>query len=138
MKKIIILITSMIMFSLFTSAQYKKNGDPDMRYSANKRYSSSVYNTRTNNQIDYQSGYIKSNGTYVSPSFHKRRNRTNTDNFSTEPNTNDLTGKQGYRARDYSPEAYNYGAERVIHRGFFGGQYYINDMGKKIYVPKRY
>jgi hypothetical protein len=79
---------------------------------------------------------LKSNGTYVDGSYHTRKNATNTDNYSTKGNWNPFSGKKGSRARDYSPEAENYGNGREIHRGFFGGRYYYNDEGKKVYVPK--
>ena len=40
-------------------------------------------------------------------------------------------------ARDYSRDAYNYGAGHTIHTGSRGGQYYYNSNGRKTYVPKR-
>ena len=64
-------------------------------------------------------------------------NDTNWDNFSTKGNKNPFTGSTGYRARDYSREAYNYGRGHVIHTGSKGGQFYYNNNGNKTYVPKR-
>jgi len=63
--------------------------------------------------------------------------KTNADNYSTKPNTNTYTNKKGYKAKDYTPQAKNYGNGKTIYTGSKGGQYYINDKGKKVYVPKR-
>ena len=83
------------------------------------------------------SGYTRSNGTYVSSHIRTMPNSTNWDNFSTKGNSNPFTGSTGYRARDYSSSAYNYGAGHTIHTGSRGGQYYINSNGNRTYVPKR-
>ena len=83
------------------------------------------------------SGYYKDNGTYVDSYVRTSPNSTNWDNFSTSGNTNLYTGSTGYRAKDYSVGAYNYGSGNVIHTGPRGGQYYINSNGRKTYVPKR-
>ena len=89
------------------------------------------YNTTT------VSGYTRSNGTYVQSHVRTMPNSTNWDNFSTKGNSNPFTGSTGYRARDYSSDAYNYGAGHTIHTGSRGGQYYYNSNGNKTYVPKR-
>ena len=89
------------------------------------------YNTTT------VSGYTRSNGTYVQSHVRTMPNNTNWDNFSTKGNSNPFTGSTGYRARDYSSGAYNYGAGHTIHTGSRGGQYYYNSNGRKTYVPKR-
>jgi hypothetical protein len=83
------------------------------------------------------SGYTRSNGTYVQSHVRTMPNNTNWDNFSTKGNSNPFTGSTGYRARDYSSGAYNYGAGHTIHTGSRGGQYYYNSNGHKTYVPKR-
>ena len=83
------------------------------------------------------SGYNRSNGTYVQPHVRTMPNDTNWDNFSTRGNSNPYTGSTGYRARDYSSGAYNYGSGHTIHTGSRGGQYYYNSNGHKTYVPKR-
>ena len=83
------------------------------------------------------SGYSRSNGTYVQSHVRTMPNNTNRDNFSTKGNSNPFTGSTGYRARDYSSSAYNYGAGHTIHTGSRGGQYYYNSNGHKTYVPKR-
>ena len=89
------------------------------------------YNTTT------VSGYTRSDGTYVQSHVRTMPNNTNWDNFSTKGNSNPFTGSTGYRARDYSKSAYNYGAGHTIHTGSRGGQYYYNSNGNKTYVPKR-
>jgi hypothetical protein len=84
-----------------------------------------------------QNGYYKKNGKYVKSHYKTQTNNTNWDNYSTKPNRNTYTGKKGYKAKDYSPAAKNYGKGRVITTGSKGGQYYINRKGNKTYVPKR-
>lgn len=87
----------------------------------------------------YQRGYTcKSTGTYVTGHYKTRSDRTNHNNFSTRGRSNPYTGSKGYRARDYSSRAYNYGRSRSINRGSRGGQYYYNSRGNKTYVPKRH
>lgn len=87
----------------------------------------------------YQRGYTrKSTGTYVTGLYKTRSDRTNHNNFSTRGRSNPYTGSKGYRARDYSSRAYNYGRSRSINRGSRGGQYYYNSRGNKTYVPKRH
>ena len=83
------------------------------------------------------SGYTKSNGTYVQSYVRTMPNNTNWDNYSTKGNVNTYTGTTGYRARDYSSGANNYGVGRIIQTGSRGGQYYNNSNGNKTYVPKR-
>lgn len=82
-------------------------------------------------------GYTKANGTYVAPYTRTQSNTTNTDNWSTQGNSNPQTGTSGTRAQDYSAPASNYGAGQTIQTGPRGGQYYTNDNGRKVYVPKR-
>ena len=87
----------------------------------------------------YQRGYTrKSTGTYVTGHYKTRSDRTNHNNFSTRGSRNPYTGSKGYRAKDYSNRAYNYGSGKTINRGSRGGQYYYNSRGNKTYVPKRY
>jgi hypothetical protein len=82
-------------------------------------------------------GYTKSNGTVVAPYSRTNSNTTNTDNYSTQGNSNPYTGTSGTRAQDYTPAASNYGSGRAVQTGPRGGQYYTNDSGRKVYVPKR-
>ncbi len=89
MKKAIFILTIMALFSFSVTAQTKKDGTPDMRYKANKQtygnsYSTPSYsapktvtpsysapkterNYNNGGQYKVQSGYQKSNGTYVAP-----------------------------------------------------------------------
>lgn len=130
--------TLILLFSLTASfgQSYSVYGNQSTRYKPTKTvYSTPSY--ETNPSVRYQSGYKKSNGTYVQPHYKTRSNGTNWDNFSTRGNINPYTGKKGTRARDYSPEALNYGRGKQIHTGPRGGQYYINSNGNKTYVPKR-
>ena len=90
-----------------------------------------------NPNTTYNNGYIKSNGTYVAPHTKTQSNQTNWDNYSTQDNSNPYTQEKGSKAKDYSIDAYNYGPGKVIQTGERGGQYYINDNGNKVYVPKR-
>lgn len=93
---------------------------------------------QTNSSYIYQDGYYKpSTDTYVQGHNKTKTNTTNHDNYSTTGNTNPFTGQKGSRAKDYSPQAYNYGQGRAIYTGPRGGQYYINSKGNKTYVPKR-
>ena len=85
----------------------------------------------------YVPGYFKKDGTYVQGHYRTNQNNTNHDNWSTFQNLNPNTFQQGTRARDYSPEAYNYGQGKTIQTGPRGGQYYNNNSGNKVYVPKR-
>lgn len=107
---------------------------PSVTYSVPKvTYSTPSVNYNTTSV----SGYYRSNGTHVQSHVRTMPNSTNWDNFSTRGNSNPFTGSTGYRARDYSSGAYNYGAGHTIHTGSRGGQYYYNNSGHKTYVPKR-
>jgi len=86
---------------------------------------------------EYVNGYFKKDGTYVEGYFKTPPNVTNQDNYSTQYNVNPHTDSTGNRAPDYSPNANNYGQGRIIYTGPRGGQYYISDSGRKVYVPKR-
>lgn len=118
-------------------SQYKKDGTPDMRYKANKQTTSNYNYSVPNNDVKFQSGYVKDNGTYVEPHYKTNKNSTNHDNLSTKDNYNIYNNTSGYKAKDYSTDAYNYGSDKNINQGPKGGQYYINDKGNKVYVPKR-
>ena len=75
MKKTLCTITVLTLLSLGVTAQTKKDGTPDMRYKANKQsYSAPSYsapkterNYKNGGQYKVQSGYQKSNGSYVAP-----------------------------------------------------------------------
>ena len=130
MKRILLSISIILVSIISTNAQVYSG------YSGNSSNTSSN-STRSATGVRYQRGYTRSNGTYVSGHYKTKTNNTNHDNFSTKGNVNTFTGSSGTRARDYSSEAYNYGVGRTIHTGPRGGQYYINSMGNKTYVPKR-
>ena len=85
----------------------------------------------------YVNGYYKRDGTYVNGYNRSSPDPTNWNNYSTQGNSNPYTGSEGTRARDYSPEAQSYGAGNQIYTGPKGGQYYYNDSGRKVYVPKQ-
>jgi hypothetical protein len=89
------------------------------------------------NADTYVNGYFKKDGTYVEGHYKTTPHDTNWGAYSTDGNSNPFTGNYGHRARDYSTDAYNYGSGQTIYTGPKGGQYYINDYGKKVYVPKR-
>lgn len=131
-------LTAMLMFlmSSIYAQHLKKDGTPDRRYKENKTNYNSTPGS-TNTDVRYQNGYNKSNGTYVEPHYKTENNNTNTDNYSSKDNTNPYTSKEGSKAKDYSKKADNYGKGKTIYAGEKGGQYYYNDRGKKVYVPKR-
>ena len=85
----------------------------------------------------YVDGYYRADGTYALPYVRSDSNSTNLDNYSTQGNTNPYSGSDGTRAKDYSLESQSYGNGRTVNTGPRGGQYYLNDNGKKVYVPKR-
>lgn len=85
----------------------------------------------------YVKGYYRKDGTYVQGHYRSNKNSTNHDNYSTQGNINPFTGNVGSVAKDYSPQAENYGSGKVIYTGPRGGQYYINDKGNKTYIPKQ-
>ena len=85
----------------------------------------------------FVNGYVKRDGTYVPPHIRSSPDSTNWNNYSTQGNYNPYTGSEGTRARDYSLEAQSYGDGRTIYTGPRGGQYYYNDSGRKVYVPKQ-
>ena len=130
----------------YNSYPTRKDGTPDMRYKANRDlYGTSTTGASSNTNVYYSApsapnttnSYNRSNGTYVQTYYSTKPNKTNHDNYSTSGNINPYTGASGSRAQDNSAEAYNYGAGYEIKTGDRGGQYYINRMGKKAYVPKR-
>ena len=85
----------------------------------------------------YVNGHYKKDGAYVNGYTRSSPDSTNVNNYSTQGNSNPYTGSQGTKAQDYSPEAQSYGSGRTIYTGPKGGQYYINDYGNKVYVPKQ-
>ena len=138
MKKFI--LSAIIALATATSS-FAQFSDPNFTFTADSKMSGSTISFPSTSvsipSTTTVSGYFKDNGTYVDSYVRTRPNSTNWDNFSTSGNTNLYTGSTGYRAKDYSVGAYNYGSGNVIHTGPRGGQYYINSNGRKTYVPKR-
>ena len=143
MKKLVLTMVALVAMATTSFAQYSdfeqmcskvindfysSSSAPSVSYSVPSTVN---FNTTT------VSGYTRSNGTYVESHIRTMPNDTNWDNFSTKSNSNPFTGSTGHRARDYSRDAYNYGAGHTIHTGSRGGQYYYNSNGHKTYVPKR-
>lgn len=127
-------ICTVMLIALSQTVSFSQNYYPSTpRRTPTKSYSNEYVNPNTS----YSNGYIKSNGTQVDPYIKTQSNETNWDNYSTKDNTNPYTSEKGSRAKDYSSDAYNYGSGKVIQTGERGGQYYINDKGNKVYVPKR-
>lgn len=163
MKKLVLSIIALVAMATASFAQYprfvsytplnsrsitsnRSYNAPTISYSAPIRIPSTSYSTprvsynvssTVNLNTTSVSGYTRSNGTYVQSHIRTMPNNTNWDNFSTKGNVNTYTGTTGYRARDYSSSAYNYGAGRIIQTGPRGGQYHNNSNGNKTYVPKR-
>ena len=145
MKKLVLILVLALTTALNASAQFcSSSSNSDLNYQkallkifSETVSSSSILSGTTNSKVIYQSGYTKSNGTYVSGHYKTLSNGTNLDNFSTTSNINPFTGIRGSRAQDYSINALNYGTGQTIYTGSRGGQYYINSHGNKTYVPKR-
>ena len=133
-------------FTIYQPAGYDTGGSssrsyiPDFSYLYQNTYEPFVL-TPHPGSVKYNSTYVDSytrnDGSFVQGHYKSMPNSTNWDNYSTKGNTNPFTGTTGYRARDYSSGAYNYGTGHTIHAGSRGGQYYYNSNGRKTYVPKR-
>ena len=138
------LVLTMVAFMAMTTASYAQYNDVFNKILSSQSVSRYSYNappSRTVNSTNLNTinvnGYYRNSGTYVESHVRTVPNNTNWDNFSTKGNSNPFTGSTGYRAKDYSRDAYNYGAGRTIHTGVRGGQYYNNNNGKRTYVAKR-
>lgn len=147
MKNLKLLIALLTFFGFAANAQTQVFSPQVMPTTAYPKIPSNLYGNTyttptnnygtTNTKIRYQNSYVKSNGTYVQSHYKTTSNNTNRDNYSTQGNYNPHTGKSGTRAKDYSIDAYNYGQGKTIYTGPKGGQYYYNNKGNKVYVPKR-
>ena len=62
--------------------------------------------SQVNPQNHYVEGYTKKNGTYVEGHYQTDPNNTINDNYSTYPNVNPYTGKQGTISPDYYTPTY--------------------------------
>lgn len=126
---------SFLFLTLVTSSSFAQSySQPSSQRSSTSRSNTGGY---VNPNTNYNNGYIKQNGSYVQPHYKTQSNQTNLDNYSTQDNVNPYTSEKGSKAKDYSIDAYNYGSGKAIQTGERGGQYYINDNGNKVYVPKR-
>jgi len=144
MKKLVLTFVALVAVATTSFAQFSPSGLQMIEKVVNDYHSSysapSVsYNipSTVNFNTTTVSSYTRSNGTYVPSHVRTMPNNTNWDNYSTKGNTNPFTGSTGHRARNYSNDAYNYGAGHTIHTGSRGGQYYNNGNGRRTYVPKR-
>ena len=150
MKKLVLTMVALVAMATTSFAQYSDLdrvinnflSETSSTYSVPRvSYNAPSVNFYTPSTVNYNtttvSGYYRSNGTHVNSHVRTMPNSTNWDNFSTKGNSNPFTGSTGYRARDYSSGAYNYGAGHTIHTGSRGGQYYYNSRGTRTYVPKR-
>ena len=97
MKKVLLSIVAISLFSLSTFAQTKKDGTPDMRYKSNKQANSNTYKTPVSpvytlpkptqrnytngGQYKIQNGYPKSNGTYVAPHLKTKPDNVKWNNY---------------------------------------------------------
>ncbi|WP_159468308.1 hypothetical protein [Dyadobacter sp. 3J3] len=123
-----------IFFVLASTSSFSQSFYKQPIHRTNTSGTSSGY---VNPNTNYNSGYQKSNGTVVQPHYKTQQNQTNLDNYSTQGNVNPYTLENGTKAKDYSIDASNYGSGKTIQTGERGGQYYINNNGNKVYVPKR-
>ena len=62
---------------------------------------------QVNQNKTYVNGYYKSNGTYVNGHYRTAPNKTINDNYSTYPNYNPYTGKQGRVQPTYTSPRYS-------------------------------
>lgn len=79
---------------LSTNATAKGGGHGGYHFSSS--HSSSYHATGEH----YVSGYVRSNGTYVSGHYQTNANSTRNDNYSTRGNINPHTGEPGTKPRD--------------------------------------
>ena len=96
------IILSMVSFALvFTSmAEARKSSSSSGRSSYSSKSSSTKssspgYGTGSKSSSTSVKGYTKKNGTYVAPAKRSTPDSTTKNNWSTKPNTNPYTGKQG-------------------------------------------
>ena len=145
MKKLVLTMVAIMAMSATSFAQYPSwlnvSSMVSSIHSAPISYNVPSVTYTAPSTINYSTttvnGYYRSTGTYVESHVRTMPNSTNWDNYSTKGNVNPYTGTTGYRARDYSSDARNYGSGHTIYTGSRGGQYYYNGNGHKVYVPKR-
>jgi len=89
MKKINLLFAMFGLMTISCYAQTKKDGTPDMRYRENKSQTYSEPN------VVHVESYQKKDGAVIQEHNRTSPNSTDRDNWSTKPNYNPETGKQG-------------------------------------------
>lgn len=85
----------------------------------------------------YIEGYCRKDGTCVPGHFRSRPNDSALDNYSTAGNLNPNTGRISNQEVEIPATSGQGLSSPLMHIGPRGGQYYINENGRKVYVPKR-
>ena len=93
--KILLILVPLLIFSSTANARRNKN-QFDNYLIDTEPLSMPSYDFK------YQEGYIRKDGTYVSPHYKTKRNNTKRDNYTTYPNVNPWTGKKGYKKSGYN------------------------------------
>ena len=86
---------------------------------------------------EYVPGYVRRDGKIVEGYFRSSPNGNALDNYSTRGNFNPNTGRVSTRELEMPATSGNDLSPPALQVGPRGGQYYYNDSGKKVYVPKR-
>jgi len=84
----------------------------------------------------YVEGYCKNSGVCVQGYFKTRPNETALDNYSSVGNLNPNTGRVSTRIIDIPATSSNVLTDYQLQIGPKGGQFYINNFGKKVYVSR--
>jgi len=85
----------------------------------------------------YIQGYCKKDGTCVDGHFRTRPNDTAYDNYSSRGNINPNTGRISSQEVEIPSTSGQGLSSQQIHIGPRGGQYFYDENGRKVYVPKR-
>ena len=83
-----------VLLSILFCLSFLANGVAEARKSSSSSPSYG-YGTGSKSSSTSVSGYTKKNGTYVAPARRSTPDSTTRNNWSTKPNTNPYTGKQG-------------------------------------------
>lgn len=97
-----------------------------------------IGHTQVNPNSTYVKGYYKSNGTYVNGYYRTTPNSTINDNYSTYPNINPYTGKQGTIQPEYNyntTPVYNYYTPTYSYPTYNTQQYYYYPSSRSNYIP---
>jgi streptogramin lyase len=82
----------------------------------------------------YVEGYCKKNGVCVQGYFKTKPNGTAQDNYSSIGNLNPNTGHVSTKPLEIPATSGANSSQQQLQIGPKGGQYYINESGKKVYV----